>query len=92
MKAGNGAGFAPGSTRARKRDDVRRRVDATRDMRNFVSTIPAVFFATHSHIHLDIHTDLACVHVEVERVEDLVLSQLERPRPACVLPICMLIA
>jgi hypothetical protein len=52
MKAGNGAGFAPGSTRARKRDDVRRRVDATRDMRNFVSTISAVFFATHSHTTL----------------------------------------
>jgi hypothetical protein len=41
MKAGNGAGFAPGSTRARKRDDVRR-----------VSTITAVFFATHSYTTL----------------------------------------
>jgi hypothetical protein len=33
MKAGNGAGFAPGSTRARKRDDDRWRADTARAMR-----------------------------------------------------------
>src|SRR5207245_4937812 len=33
MKSGNGAGFAPGSTRAMKRDDERGRADAARAMR-----------------------------------------------------------
>jgi len=37
MKSGNGADFARGRARARKREDERGRADATRDMRWILS-------------------------------------------------------
>src|SRR5436190_9749311 len=40
MKPGNGPGFAPGRTRARKRDDERGRVDASLDMPYLEARLP----------------------------------------------------